>query len=283
MYTYGFLEKILFPSTYLDKEKLKSELKGKTILITGASSGIGEQVAYMLAEVDAHLLLVARREDRLITMKSDIEKNTARVSVFKVDLRNEAEVETLLAWIHQLPHGLDVVISNAGKSIKRPIYQSLDRYHDMTRTMAVNYLAPVQIVLSVIPLLTKNRGHIINISTINTKLVPFPYWAAYQASKSAFDTWFRSVAPELNANGLATTSIYLPLVQTPMISPTVAYQNMPAMHAKHVAAIICKSLYTKRKSYQPWWLPFGQVASLLFSKLSERFLPRLIRKKGDKT
>lgn len=109
--------------------------------------------------------------------------------------------------LYQLPNGLDVIVSNAGKSIRRSIHDSLDRYHDFTRTMAINYFAPVRLLLSIIPLLEKNKGQIINVSTINALLLPIPYWAAYQASKGAFDTWFRSVAPELNAIGIATTTI----------------------------------------------------------------------------
>ncbi|MDF2672998.1 MAG: acr1 [Clostridiales bacterium] len=280
MHKYSFLENLLFLPIYLNGTKLREELKGKTILITGASSGIGEQVAYQLADINAHLILVARREEKLLGMKDEIEKKAARVSIFKVDLRNKEEMEELLTFIYQLPEGLNFVVSNAGKSINRSINDSLDRYHDFTRTMAINYFAPVQLLLSVIPILQKNQGQIINISTVNALLIPIPYWAAYQASKSAFDTWFRSAAPELNVMGIATTSIYLPLVKTPMILPTAAYQKMPAMSPKHVAKIICRSMYTKKKKYMPWWLIFGQLASIVFRGVWELLIPGVIRKRG---
>ena len=178
-----------------------------------------------------------------------------------------------------MPDGLDLLVSNAGISIMRSINNSLDRYHDFTRTMAINYFAPVQLLLSTIPLLEKNQGHIINISTINVLLIPIPYWAAYQASKSAFDTWFRSAAPELNAMGISTTSIYLPLVKTRMILPTTAYQKVPAMSPDHVAKIICKSMYTKRRNYKPWWLIFGQLASIIFRGIWELSAPNILRKR----
>jgi short-subunit dehydrogenase len=212
MHKYNLLECILFLPTFFNEKKLSRNLKGKTIIITGASSGIGEELAYLLSDIDAHLILVARREEKLLTMKSVIEKGHAKVSVFKADLRNKEEMEGLLAYIHQLPEGLDVIVSNAGISINRSINHSLDRYHDFTRTMAINYFAPVKLLLSVIPLLEKNKGQVINISSVNALLIPTPYWASYQSSKSAFDTWFRSAAPELNAMGISTTSIYLPLV-----------------------------------------------------------------------
>lgn len=280
MHTYNLLEKLLFAPTYLNQKKLRQAIEGKTILITGASSGIGERVAYVLGELNVHLILVARREEKLRTMKSEIEKGPAKVSVCQADLRNQEEMERVLALIHDLPEGLDIVISNAGLSIQRSITDSLDRYHDFTRTMAINYFAPVHLLLSVIPLLEKNRGQVINVSTINTSLIPMPYWAAYQASKTAFDTWFRSTAPELNTMGIATTSIYLPLVKTPMILPTAAYQNAPAMCSHHVAKIICKSIYTKKSRYSPWWLILGSLTSVLFRGILEAITLRNIRKRS---
>ncbi|WP_163103249.1 SDR family NAD(P)-dependent oxidoreductase [Peribacillus alkalitolerans] len=280
MHPYNFLERILFLHTHLNKEKLRSILKGKTILITGASSGIGEQISYLLGDVSAHLILVARNEEKLLKMKNEIEKKAAKVSIFRADLRNQLEMEGLLTFIHQLPEGIHVIVSNAGISIRRSINHSLDRYHDFTRTMAINYFAPVQLLLAVIPMLRKNQGQIINISTVNALLLPFPYWAAYQASKSALDTWFRSSAPELNAMGISTTSIYLPLVKTPMILPTTAYQKMPVMCPTHVAKIVCKSMYTKKRIYRPWWLIFGEMSSIAFRITYEKCVTRILRKKG---
>ncbi|MBY0121820.1 SDR family NAD(P)-dependent oxidoreductase [Bacillus sp. S/N-304-OC-R1] len=280
MHKYSMLEKLLFLSSSLNTEKLRRAIEGKTVLITGASSGIGEQVAYMLADFQVHLILVARKVDKLLAVKDQIEKKEASVSIFCADLRSDEEMKGLLSFIHRLPNGLDIVVSNAGLSINRPISQSLDRFHDFTRTMAINYFAPVQLMLSLIPILEKNKGQVINISTINALLLPFPNWAGYQASKSAFDTWFRSAAPELNAMEIATASIYLPLVKTPMILPTIAYEKMPAMCPNHVAKIICKTMYTKRKTYKPWWLIFGEVASILFRGIYERLIPKIFQSRG---
>ncbi|WP_289139593.1 SDR family NAD(P)-dependent oxidoreductase [uncultured Brevibacillus sp.] len=263
MYNYTLLEKLLFVPTRLDKEKLAKAVHGKTIVITGASSGIGEQVAKLLANFHVHMILVARREEKLQEMKKELETRAAKVSIFRADLRDSAEMDGFLEFLLQQSDGIDTVVSNAGISIRRPIMDSLDRYHDFTRTMAINYFAPVQMLLAIIPQLKQKKGHIINVSTINTSLVPLPFWAAYQASKSAFDTWFRSAAPELNAMEISTTSIYLPLVKTPMILPTEAYKNMPAMSAEHVAAMIAKSMYSKQRKMMPWWLIFGQLASVL--------------------
>lgn len=282
MHSYNFLEHILFPGTSVNAEKLKRQLEGKTILITGASSGIGEELAYMLAPLRVRIILVARREEKLLALKKDIEMQCAEVIVFAVDLRDQAENEKLLAFLHQLPNGLDIIVSNAGHSIKRSLHQSLDRYHDVTRTMAINYFAPVQLLLSLIPLIEQKQGQIINISSVNPLLHPLPHWAAYQASKSAFDVWFRSVAPELNMMGISTSTIYFPLVRTPMILPTAAYSKMPAMSAEDAAKVICNRLYTKRKVYKPWWLIFGQLASLVCRGYLEYSIPRRLRKKEHK-
>jgi len=280
MHKYSLLENLLFPPSYINICKLERKLDGKTVLITGASSGIGEHLAYMLADMNIHLVLVARREDKLLAIKSDIEKKTAKVSIFRADLRKAEDMEAFLTFVHKVPNGLDYIVSNAGKSILRPIRDSLDRYHDFTRTMAINYFAPVQLMLSTIPVLAKNKGQFINISTINVLFQPLPYWAAYQASKSAFDTWLRSTAPELNAMGISTTSIYLPLVKTPMILPTDSYNKAPAMCPDHVAKIICRSMYTKKRNYKPWWIIFVQLVSIMFRGIWELVAPLILKRRG---
>ena len=281
MRRYSLIESLLFPSDRLDEDKLRRAMAGKSVLITGASSGIGEQLAYLLGRTDASLILVARRKEKLEAMLESMSAQGAKVSIYAADLRNEGELERLIASMRERPEGLDCVVSNAGKSIRRPVMDSLDRFHDFARTMAINYFAPVKLLLSVIPELEKKCGLIVNVSTINTSLIPLPYWAAYQASKSAFDTWLRSAAPELNARGIRTTSCYLPLVRTPMIEPTTAYRKAPAMSPEHAARWIAKAMYTERRTIAPWWLPPGQLASLLGRGLWERAMPGMLRRGGE--
>lgn len=277
--SYTLLEFLLFLPTRLNEEKLKREVEGKTILITGASFGIGEQLAFHLAKTGANLILVARTEEKLVKIKDKIEQQGGKVRIFACDLTKPDEVEKLLNELKILPKGIDILVNNAGKSIRRPIYESLDRFHDFQRTMGLNYFAPVQLLLSLIPVLEKNKGQIINISAVNVLLIPAPFWAAYQASKTAFDQWFRCVSAEVNARNIKTTSIYLPLVKTRMIEPTKAYKNAPAMSPDHVASIICKTIYTKRRKHSPWWLIFGQLASVIFRYPIELLMPNFIGKK----
>jgi short-subunit dehydrogenase len=276
---YNFLESIIFLPTWLNQTKLENAVRGKTILITGATFGIGEKLSYQLAKTDANLILVARTEEKLDQIKREIEANGGKVAIFPTDLTDIKSVENLLAKLNNLPNGVDIVINNAGKSILRSIKDSLDRFHDFQRTMALNYFAPVQLLLGLIPILEKNKGHIINVSAVNVLLIPAPFWAAYQSSKTAFDQWFRCAAPELNAAGIKTTSIYLPLVRTRMIEPTAEYKNAPAMSPNHVASIICKTIYTHKKYFAPWWLIFGQLASVIFRYPWEILMPKFVKTK----
>jgi len=255
---------LFFPFLGFSRAKLWQRLAGKTVLITGASYGIGECLAETLAETKAHLLLVARTADKLLEVKQKVEARGGRADVFACDLTNAAAVESLLQQLLQLPNGIDVVVNNAGKSIRRSVFDSLDRLHDFTRTMSLNYFGPVQLLLALIPTLVARQGQVINISAVNVLLASPPKWAAYQASKTAFDQWFRCVGPELNACRVATTSIYLPLVRTRMIEPTKEYRNAPAMQPEEVARLICRAIISRRRSYRPWWLRLAELGSVLF-------------------
>jgi short-subunit dehydrogenase len=270
---------LFFPFLWYSRSKLLKRLAGKTVLITGASYGIGECLADSLAETNAHLLLVARTTEKLMEVKRRIEGRGGRADVFPCDLTNAAEVQTLVQKLLQLPCGIDVFVNNAGKSIRRSLFDSLERMHDFTRTMNLNYFGPVQLMLSLIPSLVARQGHVINVSAVNVLLAPAPKWAAYQASKTAFDQWFRCVGPELNARGVCTTSIYLPLVRTRMIEPTKEYKNLPAMSPEEVAQLICSALNSRKRTYAPWWLPLGQLASVLFRCPWETIMSRRLKRK----
>jgi short-subunit dehydrogenase len=255
---------LFFPFLRFSRARLRSRLAGKTVLITGASYGIGECLAESLAGTGAHLILVARTLEKLTEVQRRVEARGGRADVFRCDLTKAAEVQALLEQLRQLPGGVDIVVNNAGKSIRRSIFDSLDRLHDFTRTMNLNYHGPVQLLLALIPTLVARQGHVINISAVNVLLAPAPRWAAYQASKTAFDQWFRSVGPELNGRGVSTTSIYLPLVRTRMIAPTKEYEQMPAMQPEQVARLICRAIISRRRAYAPWWMLPAQLASVLF-------------------
>lgn len=282
--SYSYFEHLLFPPIRCDEKKLARAVNGKKILITGASFGIGEQITYKLAKTGAKLILVARTAEKLEEIKNNIERENSHSDIitYAVDLTKENEIEELVSKLSGQDEGIDIFISNAGKSIRRPIFESLDRFHDSQRTMALNHFAPARLTLALIPSLKEKRGQIINISAVNVLLIAAPFWSAYQASKTAFDQWFRCAAPELEAAGITATSIYLPLVKTRMIEPTKAYKNAPAMSPEHVAKIVCRAIYSRKKIFKPWWLIFGQLGAIVFRRPAEILMNRLIKRRNKK-
>ena len=243
--------------------RLTQRLKHKTIIITGASYGIGESLCYLLADIDCNLILVARTVDKLRELKQRLTMSKAKVDIYAADLRDQEQIDGFIKYIQNLP--VDIFINNAGKSICRPVMQSLDRQHDFERTIKLNYLTPVQLCLALIPKLQQSKGHIINVSAVNVLFAPAVNWSAYQASKTAFDQWLRSAMPELQNRQIKVSTAYLPLVKTRMIEPTKAYQNLPALQPKQAAIIISYLLQTQKRQYKPWWAMIVQLAGVLFN------------------
>ncbi|MDR2920315.1 MAG: SDR family NAD(P)-dependent oxidoreductase [Tannerella sp.] len=272
-------ERNLFPRKKISLPRLKTFLQDKTVLITGASYGIGEATARLLATHGVTLILTARTKEKLELLQNELENQGATVYTFPADLYDIQQTEQLLAFICQSGLKIDVFISNAGKSICRPVEESLDRFHDVTRTMSLNYYTPVRLMLGLIPLLKQAKGQVIHISAINVLFPPAPYWAAYQASKTAIDQWFRTVASELKYAHIRITSVYLPLVQTRMIEPTRAYRNMPVMSAEQAAIVIAHCLIKRKKIFKPWWCTISQCFSFVFRSQWEYFSGRFIKKK----
>lgn len=274
------MKPLFFPFLRYDRAKLRQRLAGKTVLLSGASYGIGEALVEQLAPTQAHLLLVARTEAKLREVQQRVAAQGGHATIMPCNLTQRAEVQALAAQLAALPNGVDLVVNNAGHSIRRSIFASLDRLHDFERTMELNYYAPVQLLLALIPSLVARQGQIINISALNVLLLPPPHWAAYQASKSAFDQWLRCVGPELRRRGVKTSSIYLPLVRTRMILPTKAYRYMPAMQPQQVAALICRAIIAQRRTYAPWWILPAQLASILLRAPWEAWLGRRTKEAG---
>ncbi len=270
------LERLLFPAARVDAAALRQALTGRTMLVTGASFGIGEQVARLAGAAGARVLLVARTMSRLEAIAAEIAATGGTALALSCDLNDADAVERLAGALPGLAP--DIVVSNAGKSIRRPILQSLDRFHDVTRTANINFLSPCRLMLAAIPGLIERGGQIVNVSALNVLLQPTPNWAAYQASKTAFDQWLRSAAPELRARGIAVTSVYLPLVRTRMIAPTRSYDDVLAMQPEQAARHIAAAMLSRRRRWAPWWLPPAYLASSLsrtpWEVLAERRLRR---------
>ncbi len=260
------LDFFLFPPKRLSLPALRRKTAYHSILITGASYGIGAATAQLLAAPHVHLILVARSADRLQLLQKELVQQGATVQCLPTDLTCPEQVERLLQTLTNLPKGLDVVISNAGHSILRSIHPAKTRLHDFERTIDLNYLAPVRLLLPLLDGLEARGGQIINVSAVNVLLLPAPYWSAYQASKTAFDQWFRAVAPEMRARGVQCSSAYLPLVRTRMIAPTKAYQKAPAMSAEQAARVLGQLLLHRHHQFQPWWAAWAILGSALFRR-----------------
>jgi short-subunit dehydrogenase len=217
----------------------------KTIIITGASSGIGEEAAKQAAREGARVCLVARRREELERVKKQIEAEDGQAWIYAADLSDQAALDACCDAILTDHDSVDVLVNNAGRSIRRPIRESLDRYHDFERVMQINYFAPVRMTLKLLPrFFEQGHGHIINVSSM-AALVATPKYAAYGASKAALDAFARSLYAELAHKGIHVTTLNYPLVKTAMTAPTKIYRYMRQMNVEEAARWILDAVNKK--------------------------------------
>lgn len=207
-------------------------LRGKRVLLTGASSGIGESAAELFAKEGAEVILVARRSDLLDALKNRIAGAGGKATAIPCDLTDLEEVDRLAESVG----AVDILINNAGRSIRRPLADSLDRWHDVERTMVLNYYSPLRLIRGVAPgMIERGDGHIINVATWGVLGEASPLFGVYNASKSALSVVSRTIEMEWASKGVHSTTLYYPLVSTPMIEPTKAYQGLPALTPREAA------------------------------------------------
>jgi len=243
-------------------QELRQTVAGKVVLVTGASHGIGRALSERLAHAGAEVLMVARSQDVLQQLAAEL---GPRTHACPTDLSQPDDVARLLSELHAGFPTPDFVVSNAGKSIRRSISESYDRMHDFTRTIAINYLGPVQLLLGLLePMRERGSGHIVNVSTIGVLVAPAPRWAAYISSKAAFDVWLRSTAAETAHDGVTATSIYMGLVHTRMSAPTADFSDVPGLKPEQAAGVVCDALVRRPARIAPWWASgaaaFGAIA-----------------------
>jgi NAD(P)-dependent dehydrogenase (short-subunit alcohol dehydrogenase family) len=259
------------PARVSDPDKLRSVISGKTALVTGASFGVGEATARKLAAAGATVLAVARSEGRLHDLAESISAGGGKAVAYPTDLTDEAAVGELTKKIGEEHGALDIVVSNAGKSLRRSLHHQYDRPHDFQRTIAINYLAPIQLLLGVVPAMREQgHGHIVNVSSVAVRVPPGPQWGVYQASKGAFDRWLRSVAPELHADGVDVTSVYFALVRTRMIEPTPMLRKLPGLDPDQAADVIAKAIIHRPRTIAPPWVGPVELASVLLAGPADR-------------
>jgi NAD(P)-dependent dehydrogenase (short-subunit alcohol dehydrogenase family) len=264
-------DRLANPARETDPDKLRGVVSGKIALVTGASYGIGEATARRLAAAGATVLVVARSVDRLEDLAASINAGGGRAVAHPTDLTDEAAVSALTKQITDDHGPVDIVVSNAGKSLRRSLHDQYDRPHDFRRTIDINYLGPIWLLLGLLPAMREHGGgHIVNVSSVGVRVVPGPQWGAYQASKGAFDRWLRSVAPELHADGVTVTSVYFALVRTRMIEPTPILGKLPALSADEAADAIAKAIIERPRTIEPPWVWPAELASVLLAGPAER-------------
>jgi short-subunit dehydrogenase len=241
---------------------LEDAVGGRNVMITGASSGIGKATAVKLGLAGGNVLLVARTEEKLKQVAKDIERKGGTAFVHPCDLTDPDDIDRMAAAALERHGQVDILVNNAGKSIRRSVRQAYDRFHDYQRTMQVNYFGPVKLILDLLPAMREQgSGHIINVSTIGLQ-TNVPRYSAYLASKAALDAFSRSVAAEVIEDGVHFTTVYMPLVRTPMIAPTKIYDRFPTLSPEEAANLIAEAIRKRPKRIAT---PVGNLSQLSYA------------------
>ncbi|MPZ66139.1 MAG: SDR family oxidoreductase [Pseudonocardiaceae bacterium] len=247
-------------------------LSGRRIVITGASSGIGRATALQVAQRHAVPLLVARRAEELEAVRAEIESAGGQAHVYPCDITQPEAVDALVKQLLADHEGIDMLVNNAGRSIRRAVRLSYDRLHDYERTMAINYFGAVRLTLGLLPHMTSRYfGHIVNVSSIGVQ-TNTPRFSAYVASKAALDAFARAVASETYGDGVTFTIVHMPLVRTPMIAPTALYGAVPAASPEEAAAMVVRALEQRPKEISTILGTTGAVAYALTPQLIDAVL-----------
>jgi len=238
---WDYWERHLDPDLHIERS-LRGRVADRVVLITGGSAGIGRATALRLAQAGAAVLIVARDQVKLSATQRDAEAQGLRLFTYKADIADGAQCASLIAAVQADHGGVDILINNAGHSIRRAIEHSYDRMHDFERLMRVNYFGAVQLTMGLLPAMVKRRaGHVISISSLGVP-TSAPRFSAYVASKAALEAWTRCAAAEYLDQGVVFTIVNMPLVRTAMIAPTDAYDNAPTLSPDAAAEMIVKAI-----------------------------------------
>ena len=249
--------------------ELDSPLAGRTVMVTGASSGIGEATARAVAARGGRVILVARRADELARVVAEIEEAGGTAHAYPCDLTDGDAVDRMVEAVLAEHGGVDMLVNNAGRSIRRSIALSYDRLHDVERTIAINYVAPVRLILGLLPqMVERGDGHVVNILTWGVQ-VKAPKFAPYIASKAALDVFSRIAGRELYGDGVTFTNIRLSLVRTDMIGPTDVYRRSPAMSPEQAAAKVVRALEDRPLTVNTLVGSVSEVLNLVVPRLSD--------------
>ncbi len=241
---------------------LTKNVEGRVVMVTGASSGIGKATAMKIAEAGGIVLLVARTPAKLEHTRDAIVNGGGEAYVHPCDLSDMEDIDRMCAEVLDQHGAVDVLINNAGRSIRRSIALAYDRFHDFERTMQLNYFGPVRAILRLLPAMRENKsGQIINVSSIGVQ-TNMPRFSAYVASKSALDAFSRCIASEIVDDGVKITTVHMPLVRTPMIAPTKMYDKFPTITPDEAADMLCDAIVYEPKRIAT---PVGTLGQILYA------------------
>ena len=257
-HVWDYWERNLDPDLFRDRS-LAGAIRGKKILITGASSGIGLETALKVGEAGGEVLLVSRTREKLEEVAAQVDEAGGVAHVHPADLSDLEDIDRLAQEVLDEHGGIDVLVNNAGRSIRRSVARSYDRFHDYERTMQLNYFGALKLILAFLPGMRERKsGHVINISSIGVQ-TNTPRFSAYVASKAALDAFARCVAPECVGDNVKFTTIYMPLVRTPMIAPTDIYKAFPTLTPDEAAQMLTDAMIDKPKRMASRLGTFGEV------------------------
>jgi NAD(P)-dependent dehydrogenase (short-subunit alcohol dehydrogenase family) len=250
----------------------RKALEGKKVVITGASSGIGRATALKVAQAGGVPLMVARGKEELEALRNHIVSAGGQAEVYPCDLTDLEAIDRLSEQITAEHDSIDFIVNNAGRSIRRSLKLSHDRFHDFERTMQLNYFGAIRLVIRLLDALGRHgRGHVVNVSSIGVQTHP-PRFSAYVASKSALDAWSRVVASELVGDGVTFTTVHMPLVRTPMIAPTKIYDSFPTITPAQAADLVLRAMRNRPHEINTLLGTLGQVGHALAPKAMFRIL-----------
>ncbi|MEA2157400.1 MAG: hypothetical protein QOE11_3540 [Solirubrobacteraceae bacterium] len=269
---WDYWERTLDPDLYKDRS-FAHFMNGRTVVITGASSGIGRATALKVAAAGGTPLLVARGMEKLEALRDEIAAAGGKAYVYSADLSNMDAIEDVVNRMLADHPAIDMLVNNAGRSIRRSIKLSeTDRFHDFERTMQLNYFGAIKMIMALLPHWRERRfGHVVNVSSIGVQTNP-PRFSAYVASKGALDAWTRVVSSETVGDGITFTTIHMPLVRTPMIAPTKLYDHFPTISPDEAADLICEAMRSRPKEINTRLGTAGEVLHALAPKVMDQIL-----------
>ncbi|HWV84649.1 MAG TPA: SDR family oxidoreductase [Capillimicrobium sp.] len=268
---WDYWERNLDPDLFKDRS-FEGAVNGRTVVITGASSGIGKAAALKIAAAGGIPLLVARTEEKLLEVKAEIEARGGTAYVYPCDLSDLDAIDACVRRMLGEHAAIDMLVNNAGRSIRRSVALSEDRFHDYQRTMQLNYFGAIKMIMALLPHMRERKfGHIVNVSSIGAQTNP-PRFSAYVASKAALDAWTRVVSSEVIGDNISFTTIHMPLVKTPMIAPTKIYDAFPTITPDEAGDLVCEAIRSKPKTINTRLGTFGEVLYALAPKVVDQIL-----------